>query len=1247
MSTFNKLKFYQHNLQHKRSATYLLAKLLTDNDIDVAILQEPLINQKTKEISGIPPKWKQYLNKSGTAETAILVKQSVQHFPLHQLFNDQFVSVIIKCVQNEEIITINVMSAYSAPRLNHFIPTPLEQGIPNHTMNIIIGADTNAHSTELGYKRNDAAANAWEEFQLLHTLQKVNNPTAVTYRNTRGFESKIDWTLVSENLVERIQRWRTLEKDEALSDHVPILFELSNLHLDTTGRNELRRSWRKANWEEIRKEVEAALKNGNQVDSMNNKVEIDDAVHIIESICANAIENHVPLKASGKQRNLWWNHDLETMKKEMRKAKRKNAVNYFDIKQKYEDAILKAKNDSWRKFLTECERASDVYIRYRILCKERVNQTLSPIETENGLTLNPEESAKKILDENFPDLDVARLTEKQQKIKQDVAEYISREHPVSAREPEVTQDEVKYAINSFASFKAPGPDGIPAAMLQHLSEIIIPIFTKIINSCLQIGYFPDDWKIGNAIFLKKPGKPDKEAKSYRVITLLNVLGKVMEKILVRRLRYHSDKEEWISKSQFGFRPKFSSETAVMNITNKIFNAFKGRKEKLLTFLDVQSAFNEMWTDGCLHRLICRQCPVEYVKIMKSYFENRKLCYRIEKKEINKKLTRSAPQGGVLAPFAWSLFIDDLLGEAEENGFDMQAFADDLVAIVGGHTRKEMESKMNNMLKFIQQWGEKWLIRFNPSKTKAMLFSQLRKSKKIELEMNGIKIEFVNSFKYLGIHLDRKLSFNEHLKITKARATSLLNSLIAVSKTKWGLPSDAARMIYERCVVPVVLYGAPVWARALKTTKTKLLLQGIDRRAALIITRCLRTTSTAALQIISGLKPLSLKAEERAASHFLRISGTPELDHLEMFIEYHCHNSIDVHESSLEYSVKITDQTWKKQKPSFYFGTKRNIHPAKIVCPKVVIEDKKEAIATATRIPQTQVSYFTDASKDGESRVGVSIIKMEDFKKMFSLSGNCSVFQGELFAIKEAVVVASDIVHDQRTAHIFTDSLSSLHALGDPDSNLKDVQIIHEIVSTKGKDKFIFHWVPGHQGVIGNELADKEAKSAIIHGQKLNIEPNPIQQKSEIKRRLDRRSMENWEMEWNNVEKGRWTFSILPSPKEAQNIIKILHQCCNNQHEKSTINRVLSGHYPTSSYLTRFNLKQDNDPRCFCGEIEDLSHILIHCEMYQFIRSTYLRRNSLKEMNIESIKNEKYLRIIFKILKERKELLVPEEIEERS
>ena len=1223
----SEINFLQLNLQHKKAANSLLSVELSQNNIHIAIIQEPYIFKHSKIIPGLGRNYIAYFHDEN-ATAAIIVRKDLKHTVLSKATTNRMVAIRIHTFDRSLII----VSCYASLSTASPIPVELEQHWPYFrrlSPNIIVGVDTNCHSAFLGYRKSDNRASTWEEFVVSKNLLILNNPKAITFENSRGHSSRIDWTISTISASSKLVKWQTPDHWISLSDHKAITY---SFNLPPISRFRKVSNFNKADWSKFIACLEDKLPELENL-SLCCPTEIDHFTETFLDIVKLAAERSVPKNKHIVHKNAWWTNALQRQKIQVRSLKRKNRADYLRKKFEFESEIQKAKNRSWQKFLENTNNQDDAYLRYKILCKSRTCDNLFPVEDQNGVrSTTPEESAKILLEKHFPDF--APNTEDDIEVVTTVKNFLETSHV--SLEPHIESYEIIEAIKKTAPKKSPGKDGLPGIVFHKSLYTVLPYLKILFNKILEIGYYPQCWKTAHIVFLKKPGKEyTHDAKNFRPISLLPIISKIFDRIIQHRLNWFSTACRWTSRQQYGFQKSVSSEHAALNLSNFIMSGFKQRKETVAIFLDVSSAFNQIWHEGLIYKLIKKGVPPVYTKVLHSYLTNRSATVVIdEDSEVTKNLSQSCPQGAVLSPFLFNMFIDDLISSCIKynSNIKIQAFADDIVLYM--HKRKDQSAQeMNDLLRHVESWANKWHLRFNKDKTKAMLFSRLRKSQnELNLRFCDHLIEVTKQYKYLGIIFDSKLHWTIHLQYATAKAKKFIVQLNAASRLKWGLSPDANQHLYLNAIRPILLYGAVVWGNCLLRKSSLTLFQKTERIALLTITGALRTSPTIALYVLAGITPIKYLLRERIACEFHRLlTHNTVSSRLEINRVMQEHTKKFVHFSSLEVASDEFDKSGFKSCDIIQSKSLLDIpHPA-FRSPLPIqlsnsahnIEDFKDN------------AIFTDASK-ADGPVGFAVVQKNFGNWSVLCDGQLhdvhSVLQGELKAINSALHYLYDKLATGQFG-IFSDSLSSLQALKQTDSLDPLVQdsigIWSQLKIRNCHTKFF--WVPGHANIEGNETADKAAKAAASSKEYTQIKPSYIN-KTILKRKLRSMTLSYWQFYWNfSVETGRFTYSLFPKVQTKQ-----VYSNIQNRQDRILLYRAALGHFPINHYLHRFKLR--NDDKCpFCKSSETIDHMLRDCFVYSRLRHEHLALLNISHHHIsvkDYLTESKFLPLTIKILRQR-------------
>ncbi|CAF1052272.1 unnamed protein product [Adineta ricciae] len=167
---------------------------------------------------------------------------------------------------------------------------------------------------------------------------------------------------------------------------------------------------------------------------------------------------------------------------------------------------------------------------------------------------------------------------------------------------QITVNEVKYHLKHLRN-SATGPDNIHNRCLKNYSKLLVQHLTNMYNEILNYGYIPDAWKQANIILLLKPNKDKQQPSSYRPISLLSCLGKLLEKIVKQRLMSELNQRNILPEHQAGFRPGKSTVYNIVRLQRYAENqltAESRRRHSAVVLFDIKAAFDSVWHDGLIY-----------------------------------------------------------------------------------------------------------------------------------------------------------------------------------------------------------------------------------------------------------------------------------------------------------------------------------------------------------------------------------------------------------------------------------------------------------------------------------------------------------------------------------------------------------------------------------------------------------------------------------------------------------------------
>lgn len=405
-----------------------------------------------------------------------------------------------------------------------------------------------------------------------------------------------------------------------------------------------------------------------------------------------------------------------------------------------------------------------------------INKILHP--NPKNANVDPEEVNK------FFNDTATRTTGKMISSREDIDKLISNlaVNPDTFQLQPVTFNEVTKAIKSLRQDCSTGYDQIPAKFVKCGADFIASPLTHIINKCIEMSTFPDEWKVSRICPIPKTLSPS-TLVDYRPISVLPVLSKVFERVILKQLTDFIELKAIYHDKQSGFRKGHSTTTLLLKLKDDILNAMRKGEVTLSIFADFSKAFDTVDYPILINQLHHLGFSTHFIRLIDSYLTNRYQYVQVNDKSSNRlRVNFGVPQGSILGPVLFNLYVcllnqngpSSYLQYADDVTLKQHAKVKDI-----GQTVTSMQNEMTNIF----NWSTQNNLQLNPTKTKLMLFSTKQLSRLHHLDDLDINITSdqqpirrVKVFKILGVHFNENLQWNDHINSIIKSGYATLRSL---------------------------------------------------------------------------------------------------------------------------------------------------------------------------------------------------------------------------------------------------------------------------------------------------------------------------------------------------------------------------------------------------------------------------------------------------------------------------------------
>ena len=805
LDTQDKINFFVWNARSLNNKSESLMQYLCDHNIDLAFVSETWLTDQSNVTTANIKSFgyniiHSFRHDTRGGGTAIIFKSMLRVTPVNLAASDitsfGFISGSIKCFADVNVLLLCI---YRTGSINQKFFDDLNNLLSAASLKsdyIVMGGDFNIHM-ESNNVHSDELLDVTSSYGLEILYNDI--PTHVD-------GGCIDLVFYNSSLVDR--KLVTVISDFNKSDHFPVTFSSVSLEADkkTTKQICFRDLKNKHIVDELNTDIKRYLASI-KLSSQCFKTVVDNFFCEISSV----LDNHAPFVSKTitiVTTAPWFDSEYKKQRSLRRKAERRwrkskddqDEIQYREAEEKTTEMLNFKKQQYYR---SKIEAANgDPRVIYQVVNQEFDRKHQPPL---------PDAKNIEKLASDFNNFFIEKIENIQKNFPKDTTSSghglkpeLNQEEFLHEFEP-CTIDELKEIIKESGIKCAPN-DFLPTEILKQNMESFLPVLCKLVNLSLSEGSI-EGLKMADIIpTLKNSGLDPNDLKNYRPISNLSFLGKLIERVVLKRLNVHMDKNNLQIPEQSAYKKFNSTETITVKVINDLLVSFDTKSATVLIMLDLSAAFDTVSHKKLLY-ILNHEIKIAgtALKWFGSFLQG-----RTQKTRLGSVISETivllfgVPQGSVLGPVLFNIYIRSLYSAVKRTGFSIQGYADDQQIYQSFKSCDQVNTlctKVVNCFKTVQEWMLDFHLQLNAGKTKIILLAPPRVLGEISIHgihlTNSVCVRFVSTVKSLGVYMDQGLTLKDHIKSVKKESFSVLRN---ICKRKKLFTESQLKLIVNSLVV---------------------------------------------------------------------------------------------------------------------------------------------------------------------------------------------------------------------------------------------------------------------------------------------------------------------------------------------------------------------------------------------------------------------------------------------------------------